>query len=42
MNLSTEIMNFENRLVVAKGDKEGVGWTSSLGLTDVNCGIWNG
>ena len=34
MNLSTEkkLMDLENRLVVAKGDGEGVGWTGSLGL----------
>ena len=36
MNLSTEkkIMDLENRLVVAKGDGEGVGWSRSLGLID--------
>ena len=34
MNLSTEmkIIDLENRLVVAKGDGEGVGWIGSLGL----------
>ena len=26
----------ENRLVVAKGEGEGVGWTGSLGLVDAN------
>ena len=33
MNLSTEmkIMDVENRLVVAKGGGEGVGWTGDLG-----------
>ena len=33
MNLSTEkkIMDLENRLVVAKGEGEGVGGTGSLG-----------
>ena len=38
MNLSTEkkFMDLENRLVVAKGEKEGVGWTGSLGLIDAN------
>ena len=39
MNLSTEkkqIMNMENRLIVAKGEGEGVGWTGSLGLEDAN------
>ena len=34
MNLSTEkkIMDLENRLVVAKGEGEGVGWMGRLGL----------
>ena len=34
MNLSTEkkIMDLENRLVVAKGEGERVGWTGNLGL----------
>ena len=34
MNLSTEkkIMDLENRLVVAKVEGEGVGWTRNLGL----------
>ena len=34
MNLSTEkkIMDLENRLVVAKGEREGVGWSGNLGL----------
>ena len=27
---------------VANGEGEGVGWTGSLGLVDVNCCIWNG
>ena len=33
MNLSTgkKLMDLENRLVVAKGEGEGVGWTGSLG-----------
>ena len=33
MNLSTEekLMDMENRLVVAMGDGEGVGWTGSWG-----------
>ena len=44
MNLSTEkkIMYLENRLVVAKGDGEGVEWIGSLGLTDANYCSWNG
>ena len=43
-NLSIEkkIMDLENRLVVAKGEEEGVGWTGSLGLIDTNYCIWNG
>ena len=38
MNLSTEkkIMDLENRLVVAKGEGEGVGWIGCLGLMDTN------
>ena len=34
MNLSTEkkLMDLENRLVVAKGEGDGVGWTENLGL----------
>ena len=44
MNLSTEkkIMDMENRLVVAKGEGEGVGWTGKLGLLDANYCLWNG
>ena len=44
MNLSTEkkLMDLENRLVVAKGEEEGVGWTGSLGLVDGNYCIWSG
>ena len=43
-NLSTEkkIMDLENRLVVAKGEGEGVGWIGSLGLIDANYNLWNG
>ena len=42
MNLSTEkeIMDLENRLVVAKG--EGGGGIGSLELTDANYCLWNG
>ena len=38
MNLSTEkkIMDLENRLVVAKAEGEGVGWSESLGLIDAD------
>ena len=44
MNLSTEkkIMVLENRLVVAKGEEEGVGGIGSLGLIDINNCLWNG
>ena len=44
MNLSTEkkIMDLENRLVVARGKGEGVGWIGNLGLTDANYCFWNG
>ena len=36
MNLSTEkkIMDLENRLMVAKGKWEGVGWIGNLELID--------
>ena len=38
MNLSTKkkITDMENRLVVAKGEGEGVAWTGSLGIVDAN------
>jgi len=44
MNLSTEkkLMDLENRLVVARGEGEGVGWIGSLGLMDANYCFWNG
>ena len=32
----------KNRLVVAPGGGEEVGWTGSLGLVDANHYIWNG
>ena len=35
-------MDIENRLVVAKGEGEGLGWTGSLGLIDANDCIWSG
>ena len=42
--LSTEekIMDVENRLVVAKGEGEGVGWIGSLGLMVADYCLWNG
>ena len=44
MKLSTEekLMDLENRLVVAKGEGEVVGWTGSFGLIDANYCIWSG
>ena len=44
MNLSTEkkTMDMENRLVVAKGEGEGVEWIGNLGLIDANYSLWNG
>ena len=45
MNLSTEqnnLMDIENRLVVAKGEGERVRWTESLELVDANYCIWSG
>ena len=35
-------MDIENRLVVAKGEGEGVGWTGNMGLVDANYCIWSG
>ena len=44
MNVSTEkkIMDLENRVVVAKGEEEGVGWIGSLELIHANYCLWNG
>ena len=44
MNLSTETKNvdLEKRLVVAKGEGEGVGWMGCLGLRDADYSLWNG
>ena len=44
MNLSTEkkLMDLENRLGVAKGEGEGVGWMGSLGFMDADSCLWNG
>ena len=43
-NISTEkkLMDFENRLVVAKGNWEGVGWIGSLGLIGEDYCLGNG
>ena len=37
-----ELKDLESRLVVAKGQKEGVGWTGSRVLIDTNYCIWSG
>ena len=44
MNFSTEkkLMDLENRLVVAKGDGEGVVWAGNLELINANYCLWNG
>ena len=44
MNISTEkkIIDLENRLVAAQGEREGMGGIGSLGLTDANCCSWDG
>ena len=44
MNLSTEkkLMDLEKRLVVAKGEEEGVGWIGCLQLIDAAYGLWDG
>ena len=36
------IMDLENRLVVAKGERVGVGWVGNLGLIDADYCLWNG
>ena len=43
-DLSTEkkLRDLENRLVVVKGEGEGVGWTGNLGLIVGNDCLWNG
>ena len=38
----TDLIDLENKLVVAKEEGEGVGWTGSLGLADANYYIYNG
>ena len=45
MNLSmnrNKLMDLKNRLAVAKGKGEGMGWTGNSGLVDANYYIWNG
>ena len=41
-SIEKKLMDMENRLVVAKGEKEGVRWTGSLGLMDANYCICSG
>ena len=40
--IEKKIMDLENKLVVAKGEGEVVGWIGSLWLTDANYCFWNG
>ena len=44
MNLSMEkkLIYLNNRLLIVKGEVEGVGWTGKLGLINANYCIWNG
>jgi len=44
MNISTEekIIDLENGLVAAQGERDGVGGIGSLGLTGANYCSWNG
>ena len=44
MNISSEkkIVDEENRLVFAKREEEGVGWTENLGFVDADYCLWNG
>ena len=44
MNIFTEkkYLDLENRLVLAKGEGKGVGWTGSLRLIDTKYFIWPG
>ena len=44
MNLFTEkkIIDLENRLEVAGGEEDGLGWIGCLGLIDADYCLWNG
>ena len=42
LSTAKKIMDLENRLVVAKGEGEGVGGTGSLGQIDAECCLQNG
>ena len=39
--IGKKLMDMEKRLVVAKQEREGVGWTGSLGLIDAEYCLWN-
>ena len=39
--IEKKFVDLENRLVVASGEEEGVGWTGSVGLIDTNYCICN-
>ena len=41
-SLGSSILDLENRLIVAKREGKGGGWTGSLGLIDANYCLWNG
>ena len=42
LSIEKKLMDLENRLVIAKGEGKGVGWTGNLGLIDANYCIWSG
>ena len=42
LSIEKKLLDLEKRLVVAKGEGEGVGWTGSLGLIEANYCLWNG
>ena len=42
LSIEKKIMDLENRLVIAKGEGEGLEWIESLGLIDANYCLWNG
>lgn len=37
-----QIMHLETRLVVARWEGEGAGWTGNLGITDADSCLWDG
>ena len=40
--LPKRIRKKRTKLVIAKGEEEGVGWTGNLGLVDANYCFWSG